>query len=93
MSFSLFLSRCLPALALVFAGAAQAGIVFTPHLSEYGPLPRGSYADHTYIYTQIDEIFDRNRQRKPLGETAIPPGSTVDAQLLLFRSATSRQPS
>ncbi len=73
------------AAAMLTHGVAEAAIVFTPHLSEYGILPRGAYADHTFIYTRIDKIFDQNGDKKPLGDTAIPPGSTVDASLLLFR--------
>jgi hypothetical protein len=75
----LFAALCL------FAHSVRAGIVFTPHLSEYGILPRGAYADHTLIYTSIDEVFDRDGKRIPLGQAAIAPGSTVDATLLLFR--------
>ena len=80
-----FAATLLAAVLTLCALPAAAGIVFTPHLSEYGILPRGGYADHTLVYTHIDEVFDRNGNRRPLGDTAIPPGSTVDASLLLFR--------
>ncbi len=74
--------------------AAHAGIVFTPHLSEYGILPRGAYADHTLIYTSITDVYDRDGMKVPLGTPkipgapgapAIPPGESVEALLGLFR--------
>jgi len=64
---------------------ATAGIVFTPHLSENSSSPRAGDAAPTFIYTSLEEVFDRDGERIPLGQTAIEPGSTVDAALLLFR--------
>lgn len=64
---------------------AQAGIIFTPHLSEYAELPRGQYVDHTLIYTHIDQVFNANGERVALAQPYIPPGESVDAALLLFR--------
>jgi hypothetical protein len=72
-------------MALVLAQSATAGIVFTPHLSEYGLLPRGAYADHTLIYTSIDKIYDAQGKKVPLANGNIPPGETTDIALALFR--------
>lgn len=79
------LRRSLALLALVCCAPAQASIIFTPHLSEYGVLPRGSYADHTLIYTSIDKVYDANGNETHLGAPFVPPGESVDATLLLFR--------
>ena len=79
---------------LLLSPAAHAGIVFTPHLSEYGILSRGTYADHTLIYTSITDVYDRDGNVVPLGTPKlpplpgapfIPPGESVDATLLLFK--------
>lgn len=87
------MKKLLLALAL-FVPVAEAGIVFTPHLSEYGILPRGTYADHTVIYTSITDVYDRDGIKVPLGTPKlpvtpgapfIPPGESVDAALMLFR--------
>jgi hypothetical protein len=76
------------------APAAHAGIAFTPHLSEYSVLPRGSYADHTLVFTRIEDVYDREGNKVPLGTPAlpptpgtptIPPGEHIDAALMLFR--------
>lgn len=66
-------------------GTAFAGIVFTPHLSEYSKLPRGAYADHTFIYTSIREVYDRNGEIITLGNDSLPKSESVQAALVLFR--------
>ena len=73
------------AISLLAAGAARAAIVFTPHVSEYAELPRGTYGDETLVYSSIDKIFDADGRRVPLGEGAIPPGDSIDALLVLSR--------
>ena len=70
---------------LLAAGQAQASILFTPHMSEYGSLPAGSYADHTLVYTSIRKVYGDNGQVIPLGAPFVPAGDSVDAALLLFR--------
>ena len=64
---------------------AQAGILFTPHVSEYSQVLRGSYLDTTVVYSSINRTWDQNGNKIPLGYTAVPPGETVDASLLLAR--------
>ncbi|MGH8528279.1 MAG: transporter [Nevskiales bacterium] len=67
------------------SGAAGAGIVFTPHLSEYSALPRGQYTEFTYINTAIDETFNRSGDKQPLGFGAVPPGESIEASLFLLK--------
>ncbi|GAC1627651.1 MAG: hypothetical protein NVS9B10_16860 [Nevskia sp.] len=76
--------RLLPALLLA-ALPAQAAIVFTPHVSEYATLPRGEYLDTTLIHTSISSIRNGDGEREQLAVTAVPPGETIDASLLLAR--------
>lgn len=73
-------------LALGSPGAqAQAGIVFTPHLSEYAKLARGGYADHTLIVTRIEQVYDREGNVVDVGTPNVPDGESIDAALLLLR--------
>lgn len=65
---------------------ARAGIVFTPHLSEYARLPPGQYSEFTLITTEIEEVYDRNGNEVHVGAPFIPPGDSVDATLLTFKS-------
>jgi len=74
------------AVASAFYGArAQAAIVFTPHLSEYAKLPPGQYTEGTFIYTEIDHVYDRNGRKVTTGSPFIPGGDSVDASLLLIK--------
>jgi hypothetical protein len=66
-------------------GMAQAGFIFTPHLAEYSRLPRGQYTEGTFIYTAIDEVYDRNGDKQPLGSGAIRGGEEVQASLFLLK--------
>ncbi len=68
-----------------YASLASAGIVFTPHLAEYSALPRGQYTEFTYINTSIDETFNRQGEKQPLGFGAVPPGESVEASLFLLK--------
>lgn len=79
--------RMIPVLGLLLSVAvpAHAGILFTPHLSEYAVQPRGQYSDHTLVYTHINEVFNADGQRVPLAQPYVPPGESVDAVLALFR--------
>lgn len=64
---------------------ARAAIVFTPHVSEYAKLSRGSYLDTTLVHASIDRVWDADGNKVAPGNTAIPPGEAVDASLLLAR--------
>lgn len=68
------------------ATTAHAGIVFTPHVSEYAILPSGMYAEYTLIGTEIESIFDREGNRIPLGEPFVPAGDSTDAVLFLYKA-------
>ena len=52
---------------LAGAGVAHAGIIFTPHLSEYSKLPPGQYTEFTFVYTDIEDVYDRNGKRVHAG--------------------------
>ena len=69
----------------LLASSAQAAIVFTPHVSEYARLPRGSYVDTTLVHSAIDRIWDDSGNKVALGNTAIPPGESISATLVLGR--------
>lgn len=73
------------ALLMLLALPAQASIIFTPHLSEYAKLARGAYADHTLIYSRIDEVFNAQGDKVPLAQPFIPPGESVDVAQVLLR--------
>lgn len=80
------MTRRLLTLALwLGATAAHAGIVFTPHLSEYSILPRGPFAELTLISTQIEEIYDKHGNEVELGTPFVPAGDSTDAALALFK--------
>ena len=67
------------------ANLAQAGIVFTPHLSEYSRLPAGQYTELTFVTTEIEHVYNRDGKKVHLGAPFIPPGDSVDATLLLVK--------
>ena len=76
------------ALALALTGLAlpaRAGIIFTPHLSEYGRLPNGTYTEATFIATEIRDIYDRDGKKVELGLPFVPAGASTDASLALFK--------
>ena len=77
--------RRLLAAALLLALPARAAIVFTPHVSEYARLSRGTYLDTSLVYSSIDKIWDADGRKVALGNTAIPPGESISASLLLTR--------
>ncbi|MFA5939210.1 MAG: transporter [Sinimarinibacterium sp.] len=80
--------RLLPlvaALAIGLPGTAKAGIVFTPHLSEYSRLAPGQYTEFTLITTEIEEVYNREGDTVHVGSPFIPPGDSVDATLLLLK--------
>ncbi len=74
----------LAALALLSL-PARAGIVFTPHLSEYSRLPPGPYVEGTFIFTEIEHIYDREGNKIELGTPFVEPGDSTDAALFLFK--------
>ncbi len=51
---------------MLVASPAQAGIVFTPHLSEYQKLSRGFYFEGIVFYNSIDKVFDEKGNREAL---------------------------
>ncbi|MGQ3055752.1 MAG: transporter [Nevskia sp.] len=77
--------RQLAVAGLLLAAPAQAAIVFTPHVSEYAVLPPGTYLDTTAVHSAIDRIWDADGHKVPLGNTAIAPGESISATLLLGR--------
>jgi hypothetical protein len=81
-------ARCrLPAAlaAALLSGAAHAGIVFTPHLSEYSRLPPGEYTEGTFIFTNIQNVYNRDGEKVHVGAPFIPDGDDVFASLFLFK--------
>ena len=91
MRLSLFAPRrslrgaCMGLLLTLAAGHAQAGIIFTPHLSEYSVLPAGPYVEGTFIATEIEHIYDREGNKVELGTPFVEPGDSTDAALFLFK--------
>jgi hypothetical protein len=77
--------RALAALLLLASASAQAGIVFTPHLSEYSRLAPGPYVETTLVFTQIEEIYDPDGNTVRVGEPFVPAGASTDAALLLVK--------
>lgn len=76
------------ALGLVLAaagGGAYAGIVFTPHVSEYSQLPPGQYTEFTTIFTEIEHIYDKQGNKVELGLPFVPAGASTDAALGLIK--------
>ena len=73
-------------LLMLAASTARAAIVFTPHVSEYGILPPGMYAEYTLIGTEIESIYDRNGNKVKLGEPFVPAGDSTDAVLFLYKA-------
>ena len=71
--------------AALAAAPAHAGIIFTPHLGEYSRLPAGQYTEGTFIYTEIDHVYDRDGDKVTTGSPFIPGGDSVDASLLLVK--------
>ena len=81
------LRRTLAAAALLAAVApARAGIVFTPHLSEYSRLPAGQYNEVTLIFTEIEHIYNEDGDKIPVGQPFVSAGASTDASLALFKS-------
>lgn len=74
------------ALLLAVTATANAGIAFTPHVSEYGILPAGMYAEYTLIGTEIEAIYDRNGKKVKLGVPFVPAGDSTDVALGLFKA-------
>lgn len=72
---------------LAASAAAQAGIVFTPHVSEYARLPHGQYTELTFVNTEIGKIYDENGKIVRVGTPFVPAGGSTDASLLLLKYA------
>lgn len=72
--------------AALAAGPARAGIIFTPHLSEYARLPPGQYSEFTFVYTNIESVYDRDGKRMHAGAPFLPPGESIQATLALYKS-------
>lgn len=74
------------------APAAQAGIAFTPHLSEYARLPPGQYTEFALITTEIEEVYNRDGDKVHTGAPFIPAGESVDATLMTLKYLWVGQP-
>ena len=71
-------------IALAPVAGARAGILFTPHVSEYARLAPGPYDEASLIYSRIEDVYDRDGRKTTLGAPFVPPGEHVDlAQLTL----------
>lgn len=77
--------RALGFLLLAASASAQAGIVFTPHLSEYSRLPPGQYTETTLVLTEIEKIYDEKGNVVRVGTPFVPAGASTDAALLLVK--------
>lgn len=78
--------RLLPALLLGLASfSAQAGIVFTPHLSEYGRQAGAPYAEAVLILTEIEEIYSDKGEKIRNGTPFVMPGASTDAALTTIK--------
>jgi hypothetical protein len=69
----------------MLAGSAQAGIIFTPHLSEYSKLPPGQYSEFMFVYTDIEDVYNREGKRVHAGAPFVPPGQSIQATLALMK--------
>lgn len=72
-------------LLLLAATPAGAGILFTPHVSEYARLAPGPYDEFSLIYTRIEDVYDRDGRKTTLGAPFIPPGEHVDVMQLTLK--------
>jgi len=79
------LARSLALGLLGATGTSQAGVIFTPHLSEYSQLAPGQYTEFTFIYTDIEDVYDRNGNRVHAGAPFVPPGQSIQAALALMK--------
>lgn len=77
----------LVSLLLLASATANAGIVFTPHVSEYARLPHGQYTELTFVNTEIEKIYDSNGKVIRVGTPFVPAGGSTDASLLLLKYA------
>lgn len=73
------------ALLAVFWAPAHAGLVFTPHLGEYSRLPAGEYTEGTFVFTDIQNIYNRDGQKVHTGAPFIGDGDDVFASLFLLK--------
>lgn len=64
---------------------ARAGLLFTPHLSEYAIQEPGVYTETSVIYTEIGDVFDREGRKVKIGTPFVPAGASTDAGLALFK--------
>lgn len=78
-------ARLVAALAGLATASAHAGIVFTPHLAEYSKLPPGQYTEFTFIYTDIEHVYDRDGHKIPTGAPFLKAGESVQANLALMK--------
>lgn len=78
-------ARALGLLLACAGSGAHAGIVFTPHISEYSILPPGQYTEFTTVFTQIEHIYDKQGNKVELGRPFVPAGASTDAGLGLIK--------
>ncbi|MDP3858014.1 MAG: transporter [Stagnimonas sp.] len=64
---------------------AQAGLIFTPHLSEYAVQANGTYTETTFIFSEIEKVFDREGNTVRVGVPFVPAGASTDVGLALFK--------
>lgn len=87
------LSRLIAALPMLCAlGAAQAGIVFTPRLSEYARQAPGPYDEFALTVTRIEDSYDRDGGRTRVGAPFVAPGQHIDAALFTYKALWVGQP-
>lgn len=73
-------------LLLCAALPARAGIIFTPHISEYARQAPGPYDELSLLHTRIEDIYDREGRKTTLGAPIIPPGEQVELVQLAYKA-------
>ena len=83
------LQGLIPALVLLvmcLAAPARAGVIFTPHVSEYARQAPGPYSDFSLTLSRIEDVYDRNGDKVPLGSPFVRPGEQLDVALLTYKA-------
>lgn len=66
--------------------AAQAGIAFTPRLSEYARMAPGVYDEFSLSYSRLDEAYDASGRKIDLGAPFAGDNNSVDVGLLTYKA-------
>lgn len=69
-----------------------AGIVFTPHVSEYARLSPGPYDEFSLTYSRLEDSYGRDGRRTPIGAPFVEPGQEIDVALLTYKALWVGQP-